>query len=58
MKKKTQESTLGTPIDVSEGIPDRAAKPAAKRLVWILAVYALWMSILIYFVVAGGGTGL
>jgi len=58
MKKKTQEKTLNAPIDVSDGIPDRVAKPAAKRLVLILAIYALWLAVLVYFVVAGGGTEL
>lgn len=58
MKKKTQERLLTAPIDVSDGIPDRVAIPAAKRLAIVLTVYAFWIAVLIYFVIAGGGTRL
>ncbi|HNX27175.1 MAG TPA: hypothetical protein PKK48_07185 [Phycisphaerae bacterium] len=56
MKKKTQERMLTAPIDVSDGIPDRVKQPVAKRFILVLTVYVLWLVVLMYFVIAGGGT--
>ena len=41
------------PVDVSDGIPDRAAQPSWRRLLWVLLIFAAWMAFLVYVKTAG-----
>ncbi len=41
------------PVDVADGIPDRAARPSWRRLLWVIAIFAAWLAFLIYVKVSG-----
>lgn len=41
------------PVNVVDGIPDRSDRPGWRRLVWILVVFAAWVTFLVYCLVAG-----
>jgi hypothetical protein len=42
------------PVDVVDGIPDRAIERPTWRFVLLGAIFALWVAFLIYVAAAGG----
>ena len=42
-----------TPVDVVDGIPDRAAKPASWKYALIAALFVAWVAFLIFCQIAG-----
>lgn len=46
--KKAKQRPAPIPVDVHDGIPDRVADPSSKRLILVLAIFALWVAFLLY----------
>ena len=43
------------PVNVADGVPDRAKTPSRRRLVAVIVVFAAWCAFLVYCLLAGGG---
>ena len=41
------------PVDVADGIPDRAASPTRRRLLWVVLIFVAWMAFMAYVKIAG-----
>jgi hypothetical protein len=41
------------PVDVHDGIPDRAARPSRKRLLMLAGAFVVWVGFLVYCLLAG-----
>ena len=44
---------ISQPVNVADGIPDRKRNPSGWALPAVLIIFAGWMAILIYFLLAG-----
>ena len=51
-KKEKPEKSPPRPVDVSDGIPDRVESPSRRRLVMVLVIFAAWIAVLLYFLLA------
>jgi hypothetical protein len=61
MSKPTQpdpsDPRLTEPVDVVDGIPDRAARAAWWKYLLLAAIGLAWLAVLVYCWWAGGGGG-
>ncbi len=48
-----QDRPAPEPVDVHEGIPDRAVRPSRWRLWIVLGIFAAWGAFLLYCLLAG-----
>jgi len=52
--KSDKPQTPPAPVDVVDGIPDRASRRPAWKYVAIVAVFLVWLAALVYIQLAGG----
>jgi len=53
---ETSKTPAPQPVNVSDGIPDRAEVPSRWRLIAVLLIFAAWAAFLIYCLLAGRPT--
>jgi len=51
--KAKKGPTPKPPVDIDQGIPDRAARRPAWKYIVLLAIFLIWIAILIYMAMAG-----
>jgi hypothetical protein len=51
--KNGSDESLPAPINIADGIPDRAGNPSRKRLIVVLILFAAWCAFLVYCLLAG-----
>lgn len=51
--KADKRPAVTNPVDVVDGIPDRSPRPATWKYILIGAIFAAWVGVLVYFLVAG-----
>ena len=47
-KARRSDRPVPRPVDVVDGIPDRASGPARRRYLLLAALLALWLAVLVY----------
>jgi hypothetical protein len=50
---KDQPKKLPQPVNVYDGIPDRAARPSRKRLLLVAGLFVAWVAFLVAFLLIG-----
>ncbi|MBS3821316.1 MAG: hypothetical protein GVY16_05125 [Planctomycetes bacterium] len=52
--KKNTQRPAPTPVDLHDGIPDRAPQPSCRRLLAVVLIFAAWLLFLASCLLAGG----